>query len=305
MEFKTDFEPHHGSHVAVAEHVVRVTAPNASPFTFHGTNSYIVGTRELMVIDPGPLDDSHFDTLLRTIDGRPVSHILISHTHADHSPLAERLKQETGALTAGYGSHFAARALLAEEINLLDASADKAFAPDIILADGGAVSNQDCTLQAIHTPGHTANHLCFAFLGSPLLFSGDHVMAWATTIVAPPDGSMDDYLASIEKLRKRRETLYLPGHGGPVTRPGSFLRALRSHRMMREAAILDLLSIQPLSIPQIVAVIYRATDKRLHGAAALTVFAHLERLIGLGMVFTEEMVSLQATYFRSEKPALT
>ena len=280
------------------ERVVRVTAPNSGPFTFHGTNSYILGSSDLIVIDPGPMHETHFETLLRTIDGRPVSHILVTHTHSDHSPLAERLRQVTGARTAGFGPHTAARALQANEINLLDASVDKSFVPDIILGDGDLISNSEVCLQAIHTPGHIANHLCFALSGTPVLFSGDHVMAWATTIVAPPDGSMNDYLASIDKLRKRREIYYLPGHGGPITRPGSFLRALKSHRLMRETAILGLLAAGPLRIPEIVEIIYRETDKRLHGAAGLTVFAHLERLIELGRIQTDGVASLQATYFR-------
>lgn len=301
MEFMTGFEPHHGTHIELANNISRVTAPNSGPFTFHGTNSYIVGNSDLMIIDPGPINDQHFELIVKTIGNRPVSHVLVTHTHADHSPLALRFKQKTGALMVGFGPHSAARALQADEVNMLDASADKTFIPDISLNDGETISNSEVSLQAIHTPGHVANHLCFALKGTPFLFSGDHVMAWATTIVAPPDGSMSDYLESLDKLRKRRETVYLPGHGGPVTRPGRFLRALKSHRLMREAAILALLDTEPVTIPDIVAIIYRETDKRLHGAAALTVFAHLERLITLGVASAEGVASLQSFYFRGGK----
>lgn len=300
MDFRTDFEPDHGSGITVFDRVLRITAPNGGPFTFHGTNTYIVGTSELIVIDPGPENDHHLNSLLKAIAGRPVTHILVTHTHADHSPLAKRLQQETGALTAGFGPHTPARPLQMDEINALDASVDKSFVPDITLVDGTSISNAETSLQAVHTPGHLSNHLCFALSGTPVLFSGDHIMAWATTIVAPPDGSMADYLSSIEKLRKRRETIYLPGHGGPVNRPGSFLRALKTHRMMREAAILELLSVVPKSIPEIVATIYRDTDNRLHGAAALTVFAHLERLIDLGAVSAVGNASLKAKFVRCE-----
>ena len=252
----------------------------------------------MIVVDPGPDDDLHLRALLNVIGNRPVSHIAITHTHADHSPLAKRLQAETGALTAGFGPHISSRALRAEETNHLDASADRHFQPDLVLADGDVIANGDVALLAIHTPGHTANHLCFAVEGTPTLFSGDHVMAWATTIIAPPDGSMTDYLASLDKLRKRRETLYLPGHGGPVKRPAAFLRGLKSHRLMREAAILERLSSGDSSIRQIVETIYRDTDKRLHGAAALTVLAHLERLVSLGIVESSGNADLGAHFYR-------
>ena len=298
MQFHTEFEPHHGVPVAVAEKVIRVTAPNAGPFTYTGTNSYIIGQSNLMVVDPGPVDETQFATLMAAIGNRAVSHILITHTHADHSPLAQRLKAETGASTVGFGPHIAARQLQEGEIHHLDSSADRAFVPDIAIGDGGKIGNGEFEIQAVHTPGHTANHLCFAVADSPVLFSGDHIMAWATTIVAPPDGSMSDYLDSIERLRKRRETFYLPGHGGPVTRPAGFLRGLKAHRLMREAAILERLSAGEHTIGEIVATIYRETDKRLHGAAALTVFAHMERLMELGAVSSDGAPSLHGSYHR-------
>lgn len=291
-----DFDARHGSPVPVAERVVRVTAPNAGPFTYKGTNTYIVGNSELMVIDPGPDDDRHLDCLTKTIAGRRVSHILVTHTHADHSPLAARLKNLTGANVAGFGRHSFARPLFDNEVNILDASADLGFIPDRFLKDGDIVSNMETSLEAIHTPGHSANHLCFAVSGTSILFSGDHIMAWSTTIVAPPDGSMDDYLVSIDKLRKRRETFYLPGHGGVLSRPAAFLRGVKAHRLMREAAILEKLAQGACSIGNLVEAIYRDTDKQLHGAAALTVHAHLERLVGMGLVGTDGSPTLDARY---------
>ena len=298
MEFNKEFDPQHGGWVDVAQTVTRVTASNAGPFTFFGTNSYIIGKQTLMVVDPGPDDVQHFKTLLKAIGSRLVSHILVTHTHADHCMIANRLKEATGAVTVGFGPHRAARPLHEGEANLLDASSDRQFVPDLVVGDGNWIENGDIRVQAIHTPGHTANHLCFALGDSPVLFSGDHVMAWATTIVAPPDGSMTDYLASIDRLRKRRETLFLPGHGGPVTRPAGFLRGLKTHRLMREAAILDQIGSGSKSIREIVEVIYRDTDRRLHGAAALTVLAHLERLIDLNLVGTDGPPTLDARYKR-------
>lgn len=296
LEFDMRFDPAHGQAVEVARNVTRVTAPNPGPFTFHGTNSYLVGGGTLAVIDPGPDDDDHLDALLRAIAGRAVSHILVSHTHVDHSPLAGRLGERTGATVAAYGPHRAARALRLGETNPLDASGDLGFVPDLALADGDAVEGDGWRLVAIHTPGHAANHMVFALEGTGLLFSADHVMAWSTTIVAPPDGSMSDYMASLERLMARDDRTFLPGHGGPVADPAAFMRGLRTHRRMRERAIVERIAGGDRTIAQIVAAIYRDTDPRLHGAAALSVFAHLEDLVARGQVRTQDDPSLGGVF---------
>jgi glyoxylase-like metal-dependent hydrolase (beta-lactamase superfamily II) len=296
LAFNTRFEPHYGEAVEVAPGVRRLTAPNPSPFTFHGTNTYLVGGAALAVIDPGPDDPAHFDALLRAIDGRPVSHIFVSHTHRDHSPLAARLVEETGARTAAEGPHRAARPLRIGEMNPLDASADTDFVPDILLPDGAVVEGDGWAIRAVHTPGHTANHTAFALEGTGITFSADHVMAWSTTIVAPPDGAMVDYMASLDRLIERKDGLLLPGHGGPVFKPQQFLRGLKAHRKMRERAILERLSAGDRTIPEIVRAIYRDTDPRLHGAAALSVLAHLEDLVARGRVFTEGVPSIDAVF---------
>lgn len=297
LEFDTRFEPRYGEAVEVAPGVQRLTVKNPSPFTFHGTNSYIVGGKgALAVIDPGPDNADHLDTLLRAIDGRPVSHIFVSHTHRDHSPLAARLAERTGAPIAAEGPHRAARPLASGENNPLDASADTEFRPDIALADGALVEGEGWALRAIHTPGHTANHCAFALEGTGITFSADHVMAWSTTIVAPPDGAMADYMASLDRLIERRDRVFLPGHGGPVGKPGHFMRGLKAHRKMRERAILERLRIGDRTIPQIVAAIYRDTDPRLHGAAALSVLAHLEDLVAKGQASCEGSPSLEAVF---------
>lgn len=295
--FRTDFEPAHGIAVEVAPHVRRLTANNPGPFTFHGTNTYLVGDRTLVVIDPGPDDDSHFEALIRAIGGRDVSHILVTHTHVDHSPLAARLKGVTGAQILAEGPHRPARELHLGEINPLDASGDQSFDPDLRLSHGDVVQGSGFALEAVFTPGHTANHMAFALAGTGMLFSGDHVMAWATSIVAPPDGAMADYMASLDLMLARPETVYFPGHGGPVHKAHEFVRALRTHRRMREAAILARIRAGDRTIPQIVSVIYRDTDPRLHGAAALSVLAHLEDLVASRRVETEGPPSLTAEYW--------
>jgi glyoxylase-like metal-dependent hydrolase (beta-lactamase superfamily II) len=295
-KFSLAFEPSYGVPVEVAPAVFRLTVNNPSPFTFYGTNSYIIGTNTLAVIDPGPADEAHFQALLAAIGGRPVSHILLTHTHIDHSPLAARLKHATGALTAAEGVHRSARPLRIGEINPLDASGDTAFQPDILLRDGEVTTGDGWALSAVTTPGHAANHLVFTLEGTGTLFSGDHVMGWSTSIVAPPDGAMADYMASLDKLLARDDRLYLPGHGGPVENPESFVRALKTHRKMRETAILERIRAGDRTIPDIVHAIYRDTDPRLHGAAGLSVLAHLEDLVARGFVAADGEVEIGSVY---------
>nr|WIE90879.1 MBL fold metallo-hydrolase [Mesorhizobium sp. WSM4875] len=287
LEFDARFDPAYGQAVTVAPDVQRVTARNPSPFTFHGTNSYLVGRDTLAVIDPGPDDDEHLGTLLTAIGGRPVSHIFVSHTHRDHSRLAARLKERTGAPVLAEGPHRPARRLRIGEINPLDASADLGFVPDIALADGSLTHGDGWAIRTVLTPGHTANHAAFALEGTGILFSADHVMAWATSIVAPPDGAMADYMKSLDRLIERDDRLLLPGHGGPVTAPRSFMRGLKSHRKIREQAILERILSGDRTIKEMVAAIYRDTDPRLHGAAGLSVLAHLEDLVARGLVASE------------------
>lgn len=296
IDFDMEFAPAYGSAVPVADGVLRLTVNNPSPFTFHGTNSYIVGQSTLAIIDPGPDDEAHFDALMKAIDGRTVSHIFVSHTHRDHSPLARRLKDATGALTVAEGPHRASRPLHEGEINPFSESADTDFVPDIAIADGGVIEGDGWSLSTIHTPGHTANHSAFALDGTGIVFSADHVMAWATTIVAPPDGSMADFMASIKKLLARKDRIYFPGHGGPVREPASFLRGLRTHRRMRERAVMERIIAGDRLISDMVKTIYAKTDPRLHGAAALSVLAHIEDLLEKGRVVTDGPPSLHGLY---------
>jgi glyoxylase-like metal-dependent hydrolase (beta-lactamase superfamily II) len=288
LAFNTVFDPRHGEAVTVTPDgmVARVTAPNAGPFTFHGTNSYLIGASRLVIIDPGPdNDDRHFQALLRGIDGRPVDAILVTHTHIDHSPLAKRLKAVSGAPIMGAAPHFAFRALAPGETNLLDASGDHDYQPDRVLTHADSIASELGPISVIETPGHTANHLCFAADEAGLLFSGDHVMGWSTSIVAPPDGQMAPYMASLDRLIARNASakdVYLPGHGDRINEPSRFVRGLRTHRRQRARSIAAQLTAEGISIPQIVAALYSGLDPRLRPAAALSVFAHLEELIDLG-----------------------
>lgn len=296
MDFDTKFEPAYGQAVELAEDVLRLTVNNPSAFTFHGTNSYIVGRDTLAVIDPGPEDDAHFDALIRAIAGRPVSHIFVSHTHRDHSPLAARLARATGAIVAAEGPHRPARPLRTGEINPLDAAADVDFNPGLKLGNGDVIAGDGWQIRTVLTPGHAANHAAFALEGTGILFSADHVMAWATSIVAPPDGAMSDYMASLDRLVERDDKLLLPGHGGPVRNPGAFMRGLKAHRKMRERAIVERLRSGDRTVAELVAAIYRDTDPRLHGAAALSVLAHLEDLVGRGQIIAEPDISIDGRF---------
>jgi glyoxylase-like metal-dependent hydrolase (beta-lactamase superfamily II) len=296
-KFSLDFVPAHGEAVPVADGVQRITVNNPGPFTFHGTNSYIVGEKSVCVIDPGPEDDAHFEALMRALKGREVTHIAVSHTHKDHSPLTRRLKAATGAIVVAEGPHRAARPLFDGETNPFAESSDIDFVPDVALADGDVVEGDGWQLTAVSTPGHTANHMAFALDRDGILFSADHVMAWATSIVAPPDGAMTDYMASLERLIARSDSLYFPGHGGPVNTPAPFLRGLRTHRRMRERAIAERVKAGDRKIADMVKVIYRETDPRLHGAAALSVLAHLEDLMARGVVMSNGPARLLGEYW--------
>jgi glyoxylase-like metal-dependent hydrolase (beta-lactamase superfamily II) len=261
--------------------VRRLLARNPSPFTFTGTGTFVVGTpgSPLAVIDPGPDDPAHVRALLDALAGETVSHIVITHTHMDHSPAAPALKAATGALIVG-----CAPLVLSDDGPRADAGFDASYAPDQVLVDGDSVHGPDWTLTAVHTPGHTSNHLCFALPQERALFTGDHVMGWSTTVVAPPDGDMADYMASLEKLMARDDLIYHPTHGEPVTDPQRFVKHLLAHRRQRENQVLRAIGEGLVTIPQMVAAMYAMVDKRLHPAAGRSVLAHLIDLERRGLV---------------------
>jgi glyoxylase-like metal-dependent hydrolase (beta-lactamase superfamily II) len=280
----------------VAPGVRRILCNNPGPFTFKGTVSYILGRGRVAIIDPGPIDEAHTAALLGAVRGETVTHIFVTHTHRDHSPAAAAVKAATGAPVFAEGPHRASRPLNVGEGPRLDASNDTDFRPDHALADGEVVTGNGWTIEAVTTPGHTANHMAFAFREGNLLFSGDHVMAWSTPVVAPPDGAMSDYMASLDKLARRSEAIYLPGHGGAVRDAPRFVQSYIRHRRGREESILHRLAKGEADIPTIVRAIYIGLDPRLTRAAGLSVLAHLEDLVARQRVRTDGAPSIEGRY---------
>ena len=277
----------------MAPGILRIVANNPSPFTYKGTNTYILGSGQgtVAVLDPGPNDDAHLAAILAAVGGARVSHIILTHTHHDHFDLVPRLQSVTGAPTAGFG-----RKARASGQRRTDAHGgeyvDQDFVPDMVLADGAELSGEGWQLRALHTPGHAPDHLCFEVAGTGILFSGDHVMAWNTSVVAPPEGNMRAYMRGLERLQERAaDRVYFPGHGGRLEQPQRLVRAYLMHRKMREAAILDCIRNGQTTITRIVPVVYRGLDARLARAASLSVQAHVEHLIERGFVSCQGALS--------------
>jgi len=262
--------------------VRRLLAGNPSPFTYTGTQTYIVGTGAVVVIDPGPDLADHVDAILAATANETVAAILCTHTHRDHSPASRALSTATGAPISG-----CAALAIEDDGPRADAAFDFDYRPERVLADGERVAGEGWALTAVATPGHTSNHLCFALEGEGVLFTGDHVMGWSTTVIAPPDGDMTDYMESLDKLLGRPDRVYLPAHGPPIEKPHSHVRALIAHRRMREKQILAKLEEGKGRIPEMVPEMYRDIDPRLHPAAGRSVLAHLLDLERRGLVRAE------------------
>ena len=260
--------------------VSRVLAPNPSPFTYQGTQSYVVGAADVAVIDPGPSDDRHIAALVDAIEGREVLAIMCTHTHRDHSPAARILAEMSGAPIIG-----CAALTMDDDGPRADAAFDADYQPDRVLADGEQVAGSGWTLTALATPGHTSNHLCYGLAEEMALFTGDHVMGWSTSVVSPPDGDMSDYLQSLERLVARDDAIYYPAHGEAITEPQRFARGMLGHRRMREGQILRHLERNgPSAIADMVQAMYAGIGPHLHGAAGRSVLAHLIDLAQRGQV---------------------
>ncbi len=288
IPFVREIDPAYGRAVRVSPLVRRVTADNPGPFTYLGTGTYIVGHGEVAVIDPGPDLPEHLDALLAATRGERITAILTTHTHADHSPLSRPLAERTGAPVI-YGRPDPAT-VSEEEANQAD------FRPDVEIADGQRVSGKGWTLEALFTPGHTSNHVCYALLEENTLFSGDHVMGWSTTVVSPPDGDMTDYYASLSKVEARGFDTLIPTHGPPITAVRPFLAAYRAHRLDRERQILAQLEQGHGLIREMVPLMYATVDVRLHPAASRSVLAHLIHLVRSGLVATDGAPGPQSRY---------
>lgn len=269
-----------GVAMSLSSLVARVLAPNPSPFTFTGTQTYVVGAGDVAVIDPGPEEAEHLAALMAAIAGRPVVAIVCTHTHRDHSPAARPLSAVTGAPVIG-----CAPLTLDDDGPRADAAFDAAYRPDRVLADGERLMGEGWTLEAVATPGHTSNHLCFALVEEQALFTGDHVMGWSTSVISPPDGDMADYMRSMQRLLEREDMVYYPAHGEPIDTPQRLVRGMMGHRKQREGQILRFLERNGDSIiSDMVAEMYKGVDPRLHPAAGRSVLAHLIDLDQRGIV---------------------
>ncbi len=281
-----------------------ITCGNASPMTFTGTQTYLLGEAEVAVIDPGPDNPAHLAAIEKALNGQVLSHIVVTHSHVDHSPLAAVLSAKTGAPVYGFGPADAARSKLmnrlAVEGNLGGAEGiDPQFAPDTLIADGGEIRGAEWALSAIHTPGHLSNHLCFAWEGNDSLFSGDHVMGWASTLISPPDGDLTAFMASLKTLQNRPEHTYYAGHGAPLLEAHNMLDYLLAHRLGREDQIMARLQDAPRTVAELTVDMYADVNPMLQGAASRNVLAHLIDLFERGLVTPEGAFNAQARFKRT------
>lgn len=294
-----EFEPHYGTAVEIASGVRRIVANNPGPMTFKGTGTFIIGDKQLAVIDPGPDDDAHLDALIKAIGSATLTHILITHTHLDHSPLAARLKEITGAETYGVGPHGLRKAGPSSSVKSLglEGSGDMDFVPDNVIGHGDIIEGAGFNFECVFTPGHSANHMAFAYDRHKAMFVGDLVMGWATSVVAPPDGNMAEYMASLRMVRGRDDKIYWPTHGAPIEAPERVVKGYITHRKMRENAILKTLASGPHEIKDVVHKIYKGLNPKLHGAAGMSVLAHMEHLHVQDKIEFDGKLGLDATYW--------
>jgi len=270
-DFIDSFE--YGNCDKISPLIRRIIANNPGPFTFTGTGTYIIGKENLAIIDPGPIDQNHFDAIVKSTKGQTITHILLTHNHNDHSPLAKKIKEETGAKI-----YFKNLSNDIQTEDQFEEGYDKDIEGDIELSDGDIIETNEWTVEAIHTPGHTSNHICYSLTEEDVLFSGDHVMGWSTTVIVPPDGDMNDYINSLKKLLKRSENNFYPTHGPIIERPKELVAKYIEHRMEREKQISEAIKLGNKKIPDMVKIIYKDVDISLHPAAAMSTLAHLIRM---------------------------
>lgn len=283
LRLDKSFDPEYGQPVRIAPGVVRVTANNPGPYSFRGTNSYILGEQAVAVIDPGPEDDAHFQSLIAAIGGRPLTHILVTHCHADHSTLSRRLRELTGAPVLAEGRYRMFRDLYPDEAHPYEHDVDWGFAPDQIIADGDKIAGDGWTVTTISTPGHAARHSCFVLDDTGIIFTADHVMAWSSSAIAPPDGNLAAYMNSLRRMMALPDMgLLLPGHGGAVLEPAIYMRALEAHRLKRLTAVEQHLKAGIGTIPALLQALYPHIAPHLMPTAAYAVLALVEYLVETG-----------------------
>ena len=282
IPFLSEFDPAYGAVVQVAPGLRRVVAENPSKYTAWGTGTYLVGEGDVAIVDPGPQLDAHVDALLAAVAGETVTHLLVTHTHADHSPAAAAVKELTGATTYGFGPHPPDARSESEE------HGDVAFVPDVEVRHGDVIEGPGFEFECLHTPGHISNHICYAERRRGILFPGDHVMGWSTSVISPPDGRIADYLDGLRLLLARGEAPFFPTHGPPITDPAPYVQALLDHRLEREQQVVDLLSDGRRTVAELVAVMYADVRAELHEPAARSVGAHLVKLVDEGRVARDD-----------------
>ena len=293
IPFRRELNFTYGEVAEVAPGIRRIVAENPSPFTLYGTGTYIVGRGEVAVIDPGPADPAHISLLLEGLAGESISHILVTHTHTDHSPGCRLLQEHTDAKTYAYGPHGSGKL---EQGVPVEEGGDMDFQPDQLVCDGEVLEGGDWSIKCVHTPGHTSNHMCYQFQERKALFTGDHVMGWSTSIISPPDGDMGAYIASLQKLLERDDQVYWPTHGPSIEDPKPHVRGFIAHRRQREEQILACIGQGVHQIQDMVPLIYTELPEFMYPAAARSVLASVVHLVGKGQLRTVGEVQLAARY---------
>mgnify|MGYP001440628047 FL=1 len=297
IPYRRELEFDYGTVTQLAPGIRRVIANNPGPFTFHGTGTYILGTGKVAVIDPGPDDEAHIDAILAGLPGEEVSHILVTHTHMDHSPGCRPLQAETGAPTYAYGPHGAGKI---EQGVQVEEGGDMDFEPDHLVTHGDITQVEAWPVECVYTPGQTSNHLCFALQEQKALFTGDHVMGWSTSIISPPDGDMADYMQSLELLLGRDDDIYWPTHGPSIIDPKTHVQAYIDHRLEREQQILACIDQGTHQIREMVPLMYRDTPEFMYPAAARSVLAAMENLVRKEQVVVQgEGLTMESAYIRA------
>jgi len=295
LAFNRNVDVDYGVPQEVAPGIRRIVANNPGPYTFLGTNTYVVGNGQVAIIDPGPADERHLKAIAAATRGESLTHILVTHSHHDHCDSARALQTLLGGEIGAFGPTGTPRGAGAPSLG--DSFVDAAFVPDRRLGDGDTIKGKDFALDVLHMPGHSPDHLCFALVGKRIVFTGDHVMGWNTTVIAPPEGNMVSFLASLERLMQRHDKMFLPGHGGRIQTPQRVVKAYIMHRKWREQTILACLEEGVNTIPRIVDRLYGALDAELKEAAALSVLAHLEHLVNRELVSAEGQPGLSSAFY--------